>query len=101
MTPRLFADERDASTLHREDASRFTHTAVAQARPDRPHIEPGFEDTWYYLWRERRLPVNVDPFDSRLDDEMERSRLRRVFSRGWTRWSATCCRCRRPRPARW
>jgi hypothetical protein len=22
---------------------------------------PGFEDTWYYLWRERRLPVNVDP----------------------------------------
>ena len=38
-----------------------------------------FEDTWYYLWRERRLPVNVDPFDSKLDDEMERARLRRVF----------------------
>jgi uncharacterized protein (DUF2126 family) len=34
---------------------------------------------FYYLWRERRLPVNVDPFDSRLDDEMERARLRRVF----------------------
>jgi uncharacterized protein (DUF2126 family) len=45
-------------------------------------IEPGFEDTWYYLWRERRLPVNVDPFDSRLDDEMERARLRRVFTQG-------------------
>jgi uncharacterized protein (DUF2126 family) len=43
------------------------------------HITPGFEDTWYYLWRERRLPVNVDPFDARLDDEMERARLRRVF----------------------
>jgi uncharacterized protein (DUF2126 family) len=42
-------------------------------------IQPGYEDTWYYLWRERRLPVNVDPFDSRLDDEMERARLRRVF----------------------
>ena len=42
-------------------------------------IEPGYEDVWYYLWRERRLPVNVDPFDSRLDDEMERARLRRVF----------------------
>jgi len=37
---------------------------------------------WYYLWRERRLPVNVDPFDSRLDDEMERERLRRVFDAG-------------------
>ena len=42
-------------------------------------IKPGYEDVFYYLWRERRLPVNVDPFDSRLDDEMERVRLRRVF----------------------
>ncbi len=45
-------------------------------------VLPGYEDTWYYLWRERRLPVNVDPFDSRLDDEMERNRLRRIFSQG-------------------
>lgn len=42
-------------------------------------ILPGYEDVWYYLWRERQLPVNVDPFDSRLDDELERERLRRVF----------------------
>jgi hypothetical protein len=45
-------------------------------------VQPAFEDTWYYLWRERRLPVNVDPFDARLDDELERARLRRVFSQG-------------------
>ena len=45
-------------------------------------ITPGYEDSWYYLWRERKLPVNVDPFDSRLDDELERVRLRRVFSQG-------------------
>ena len=42
----------------------------------------GFEDVWYYLWRERRLPVNVDPFDAKLDDELERERLRRVFTTG-------------------
>ena len=42
-------------------------------------IQPGYEDTFYYLWRERRLPINVDPFDARLDDELERARLRRVF----------------------
>jgi uncharacterized protein (DUF2126 family) len=45
-------------------------------------VQPGYEDTWYYLWRERRLPVNVDPFESQLDDEMERARLRRVFDQG-------------------
>ena len=31
------------------------------------------------MWRERSLPINVDPSDSRLDDELERARLRRVF----------------------
>ena len=48
-------------------------------------VQPGYEDTWYYLWRERRLPVNVDPFDSRLDDELERARLRRLFDQGLER----------------
>ena len=43
---------------------------------------PAYEDTWYYLWRERRLPTNVDPFDSRLADPLERERLRRVFDKG-------------------
>ena len=42
-------------------------------------MQSAYEDVWYYLWRERRLPVNVDPFDSKLDDAMERARLRRVF----------------------
>ena len=40
---------------------------------DPKYVHPGYEDTCYYLWRERRLPVNVDPFDSRLDDELERA----------------------------
>ena len=43
---------------------------------------PAFEDVCYYLWRERRLPVNVDPFDAKLDDEEERARLRRIFAQG-------------------
>ena len=46
------------------------------------HVQPAYEDVWYYLWRERQLPVNVDPFDARLDDELERDRLRRVFTQG-------------------
>ncbi|HEY1059066.1 MAG TPA: transglutaminase family protein [Limnobacter sp.] len=46
------------------------------------HVLAGYEDVWYHLWRERRLPVNVDPFDSRLDDALERKRLRAVFAQG-------------------
>ena len=43
------------------------------------HLRSAYEDAWYYLWRERRLPVNVDPLLSRLDNEQERERLARVF----------------------
>jgi uncharacterized protein (DUF2126 family)/transglutaminase-like putative cysteine protease len=46
------------------------------------HIITGYEDAWYHLWRERRLPTNVDPFDSKLDDEVERRRLARIFEQG-------------------
>ena len=41
-----------------------------------------YEDTYYYLWRERKLPSNVDPLDARLADPFERERLRQVFSQG-------------------
>ncbi len=30
---------------------------------------------WYYLWKERRLPGNVDPLKSNLADKLERDRV--------------------------
>ncbi len=45
-------------------------------------LMPAYEDAWYYLWRERRLPANVDPHDARLDDPLERARLAQVFEQG-------------------
>lgn len=78
--PKLFADERQPQHYTSEDARRFIHHLTAKLGLEDGFIQPGYEDTWYYLWRERRLPVNVDPFDARLDDELERARLRRVFA---------------------
>jgi uncharacterized protein (DUF2126 family) len=78
--PSLFADERNSLHYTADDAKRFIDTLTKKLGLDTQYVVPGFEDVWYYLWRERRLPVNVDPFDSRLDDELERVRLRRVFS---------------------
>ena len=80
--PDLFADERVPSHYTSDDAQRFIATLSHKLGVDEQHITPGFEDTWYYLWRERRLPVNVDPFDAKLSDEMEHVRLRRVFGQG-------------------
>jgi uncharacterized protein (DUF2126 family)/transglutaminase-like putative cysteine protease len=78
--PELFADERVPTHYTSEDARRFTTVLAHRLGLTERFIQPGYEDVYYYLWRERRLPVNVDPFDSKLDDEMERMRLRRVFT---------------------
>jgi uncharacterized protein (DUF2126 family)/transglutaminase-like putative cysteine protease len=78
----LFADERVPGRYHADDALGLLRALAQRLGLDPAFALPGYEDVWYYLWRERRLPVNVDPFDSRLDDELERARLRRVFSEG-------------------
>ncbi|CAN5263796.1 transglutaminase family protein [soil metagenome] len=78
--PELFADEREPTHYTSEDARRFTTVLAHRLGLTERYIQPGYEDVYYYLWRERRLPVNVDPFESKLDDEMERMRLRRVFT---------------------
>jgi uncharacterized protein (DUF2126 family)/transglutaminase-like putative cysteine protease len=78
----LFADERTPLRCTSDDAERFMHTLTAKLGVNASHAQPAFEDVYYYLWRERKLPLNVDPFDSRLDDEMERARLKRVFDQG-------------------
>jgi uncharacterized protein (DUF2126 family)/transglutaminase-like putative cysteine protease len=80
--PALFADEREVHAYSSDDAQRFLQALTQRLGLSPSYIQPGYEDTWYYLWRERRLPVNVDPFDSRLDDELERQRLRRIFDQG-------------------
>jgi len=77
--PTLFTDERNPTHYDRADAGNFIRTLCAKLGLTDKFIQPGYEDVWYYLWRERRLPINVDPLLSRLDDEMERARLRRVF----------------------
>ena len=80
--PALFANELDAPRYTTHDAQRFIAALTSRLGLDTRFVQPAFEDSWYYLWRERRLPVNVDPLDSRLDDELERLRLHRVFTQG-------------------
>ena len=80
--PTLFADERAGGSAGEPEARAFIEALTERLGLARDWLQPGYEDVWYYLWRERRLPVNVDPFDARLDDELERARLRKVFDQG-------------------
>ncbi|ARU05768.1 IMP dehydrogenase [Comamonas serinivorans] len=78
--PARLADEREPMHYTSDDAARFTRKLAETVGVSPDFVQAAYEDVYYYLWRERRLPVNVDPFDARLDDELERARLRRVFT---------------------
>ena len=78
----LCADESRDYGADDVTAQRFLAGVAQQLSVSTRYMFPAYEDVFYYLWRERRLPVNVDPFDSKLDDPLERARLMRVFSEG-------------------
>jgi len=80
--PALFADETVDYGATEAQAQRFLQLVAAHLGITAEHVFPAFEDVYYYLWRERRLPVNVDPLKSRLDDPLERARLTKVFGQG-------------------
>ncbi len=80
--PGLCAVEGIDSGATVETAARLLAHVADQLGLAAQHVFPAYEDSFYYLWRERRLPSNVDPFDSRLEDATERARLARVFDSG-------------------
>lgn len=80
--PTLLADETTAYGHTAAEACAFMKKLVARLGVQQEHVVPGFEDVFYYLWKERTLPVNVDPLDARLENAEERARLRRIFEQG-------------------
>jgi uncharacterized protein (DUF2126 family) len=63
-------------------ARRFIETLADILAVTRCYIREAYEDIYHFLYKEHRLPVNVDPGDPRLDDPEERARLMRTFRRG-------------------
>jgi len=80
--PSLFADEATSYGHTTRDARAFAAALVERLGVDDEHVIPGYEDVFYYLWKERTLPVNVDPFEAKLENAEERARMRRIFEQG-------------------
>jgi uncharacterized protein (DUF2126 family) len=84
-TPELLADESTSNGATYDTAQRFLRDVATRLGLSPTFVFAGYEDAFYYLWRERRLPSNVDPFESQLENAGERARLMRIFGRGLDR----------------
>jgi uncharacterized protein (DUF2126 family)/transglutaminase-like putative cysteine protease len=80
--PELFADPTRDYGFGDAEASRFIRALAVRLGLDAEQTMPAYEDAFYYCWKERKLPSNVDPSDSKLGNEQERARLARLFEKG-------------------
>jgi uncharacterized protein (DUF2126 family) len=78
----LIADDNYDYGHSEKDAALFIQALSVALDIDPKWVVPGYEDALYYLWRERRLPSNVDALENKLDDAQERARLAKLFSDG-------------------
>ncbi len=74
----------DAKNYHytAEHARQFLQALTRRLQVAESFTITAYEDVFYYLWKERKLPVNVDPLDSKVTDPVERARLSRLFEQG-------------------
>jgi uncharacterized protein (DUF2126 family)/transglutaminase-like putative cysteine protease len=83
--PDLVAEDNRDYKIGPPDARHFVELLAKKLGVEPKLAIPGYEDVWYYMWRERRLPVNVDPLASKLDNPEDRARLAKVFQQGLDR----------------
>jgi uncharacterized protein (DUF2126 family)/transglutaminase-like putative cysteine protease len=82
QNPDLIVDSGKGVTCTPQQAEQFGRRLAERLEVDPKWLRPAFEDIAHYLWKERRLPVNVDPRDAKLADPEERARISAVFERG-------------------
>ncbi len=75
----LIADETQRYAGATANAPRLLHAIAARLGVSPHYVFAAFEDVFSYLLRERKLPANVDVFNSKLADPLERARLARIF----------------------
>ncbi len=78
----LIIDDNKTYRQNASDARRFLEALAQRLEVDDAFIMTALEDVFYYMWKERKLPPNVDPLDSKLADPLGRATMARVFEEG-------------------
>ena len=78
--PGLIADE--ASSIGSETLAQFSTVLAKNLGLHPDYWIPAFEDPWHALDSESRLPVNIDPHDTQLDQAADRAALSKQLRHG-------------------
>lgn len=78
----LMADlSKDYKLTHRKSKS-FINNLVKQLSVDPENITPLYEDSFYFIWQEGKVPVNINPAKYNLKSSLERQKLAKLLKKG-------------------
>jgi uncharacterized protein (DUF2126 family)/transglutaminase-like putative cysteine protease len=79
---KLVANEALAKKYDCSDAERFTKELAKHLAVSEENISAAYEDIFYFLWTEGKLPINIDPLKANLKDSAERRTLSQLLNTG-------------------
>ncbi len=78
----LIAHEKNKTRYTHEDAANFGWELARHLAVSEKDLTPAYEDTFYYLWTEGKLPSNINPLQLKLEDPAERRTLMHLLDKG-------------------
>ena len=82
QNPALLADINTNYNVTIEQAKIFTEEMTRRLELNSRFIVPAYEDIFYYLWKEGKVPENIDPLEANLKDPIERRYLAKLLEEG-------------------
>lgn len=64
------------------DAEGFARELTKFINIPEEHIHAAYEDAFFFLWEERKVPANLDPYKTNLSDPLERQKLAELLASG-------------------
>ena len=83
--PSLIAKETGGTPVSAADAEKLLKSMAQELGIEPAMVDEAYEDPAEWVLKESKLPGNLDPANSMLEDPEERSRMSRVFERGLTK----------------
>ncbi len=102
----LIAHEKTWKTYTVQDAERFAYELAKHLAVSIENVSPAYEDVFYFLWTEGKLPANLDPLKTNLKDAIERRTLSQLLDKGlnspagyvlpiqWNHWNNKWLSCK-------
>jgi len=78
----LFASMNETYSYTNEDAKKFIDTLATTLKVSNKTVMTAFEDPIHFIMKEAELPVDIDPLDYNIDNEIERNTIARVLGEG-------------------